>query len=177
MLKDNREDRERLARESVRKALKNADWLFTREGNRQFYRSHMEVADVERLVELAREGDKDALEILRKHAAGARRAGMNAPRALHEFVWECFVDGPPKAPSGPSPKDTGLRNTTIALLVKMVHEDHGFPVYPRAEHHGDPTAPPSACRLVAEELGLGETWVAEIWDDRKAMIARSRGPG
>ena len=97
-------DRERLAREAVRRAKKNAPWLFSKEVSRRFYRSQMEVADIEILVALAREGDKDALEILRKYARGARRTRMNVPTDLHEFVWECFIDGPPRAKSGTSPR-------------------------------------------------------------------------
>jgi hypothetical protein len=32
----------------------------------------------------------------------------------------------------------------------------------------------SACRLVADELGLSERTVEEIWADRKAMVTRPR---
>jgi hypothetical protein len=167
------EDRERLAREAVRKVKKNMSWLFTKEGSQQFYRARMEVENIEILVALAREGDKDALEILRKYAGGARRARMNVPADLHEFVWEWFIDGPPKAKSGTSPKDTGLKHHAIALLVKIVSRDYGFPEYNNAEHRGNPDAPMSACRLAAEELGLSERTVEEIWADRKAMVTGS----
>jgi hypothetical protein len=170
------EDRERLAREAVRKAKKNAPWLFSKEGSQRFYRAHMEAADVETLVALAREGDKDAREILRKYARGARAARMNVPTDLHEFVWEYFIDGPPKAKTGSSPKDTGLKYQTIALLVKIVSGDYGLPEYSNPEHRGNPEAPMSACRLVAEELGLSERTVEEIWADRKAMVTRPRRP-
>jgi hypothetical protein len=34
----------------------------------------------------------------------------------------------------------------------------------------------SACRLVAEELELGERWVEEIWADRKETVTRPRRP-
>ena len=61
---------------------------------------------IEILVALAREGDKDALEILRKYARGARARPMNVPTDLHEFVWEWFIDGPPKAKSGTSHRRT-----------------------------------------------------------------------
>jgi hypothetical protein len=166
------EDRERLAREAVRRVKRNVPWLFSKEGSQRFYRAHMEVAEIETLVALAREGDKDALEILRKYARGARAAGMNAPRDLHEFVWECFIDGPPKAKSGTSPKDTELKYTTIARLVKIVSEDYGFPEYSNPEHRGNPDAPMSACRLVAEELGLSERTVEEIWAERKKSVTR-----
>jgi hypothetical protein len=168
------QDRERLAREAVRRAKKNAAWLFSKEGSQQFYRAHMERAEIETLVALAREGDKDALDILRKYARGARRARMNAPSDLHEFVWEWFIDGPPKAKSGTSPKDTELKYNTIALLVKIVSQDHSFPEYSNSEHRGNPDAPLSACRLVAEELQLSERTVEQIWADRKAMVTRPR---
>jgi hypothetical protein len=170
------EDRERLAREAVRKAKKNAPGLFSKEGSRQFYRAHMERADIEILVALAREGDKDALEILRTYARGARHASMTVPADLHEFVWEWFIDGPPKAKSGTNPKATGLKYLTIALLVNKVNQDYGFPEYRNSEHRGNPDAPMSACLLVGEELGLGERTVEEIWADYKAMVTRRRRP-
>ena len=59
------QDREWLAREAVRKGKKNAASLFTKESSQQFYRWHMERQSTEKLVELARAGDKDAAEILR----------------------------------------------------------------------------------------------------------------
>jgi hypothetical protein len=170
------EDRERIAREAVRKVAKNLPWLFSKEGSQRFYRAHMEVADIGTLVALAREGDKDAVEILRTNAEGARRAGMKVPTDLHEFVWEWFIDGPPKAKSGPSPKDSGRKRLTIALLVKMVKGDFGFPEYSNPEHRGNPDAPMSACRLVAEETGLSERMVEEIWGKRKTLVTRARRP-
>jgi hypothetical protein len=91
------DDREARAREAIRRVMRNASRLLTKEFSRKFYRARMEVAEVDMLVALAREGDKDALEVLRKHARGASRAGMNVPRSLHEFVWEYFLDGSPKA--------------------------------------------------------------------------------
>jgi len=169
------EDRERLAREAVRKAIKNLPSLFSKEGSRRFFRAHMERENPEVLVELARRGDKDAVEILRKYARGAARAGMGIPSALHKFVWEWFIDGPPKAKSGTSLKDTGLRLQSIALLVNLVSRDYGFPESRNPEHRGEKTGPMSACRLVAEEMELSEPWVEEIWRDHKqAIIRRSR---
>jgi hypothetical protein len=170
------QDRERLAREAVRKALKNVPWLFSKEGNQRLSRAYMEREDPKQLVALAREGDKDARELLQQYAAGARRAGMHVPPELREFVLDWFIDGPPKAKSGPSPKYTVFKYSTIALLVKMVHDDHGFPIYSNPEHRGNPEAPLSACRLVAEEFGVSERYVEEIWDDRKEMATRQRPP-
>jgi hypothetical protein len=34
----------------------------------------------------------------------------------------------------------------------------------------------SACRLAAEELGLSERTVEDIWSDYKAMVTRPRRP-
>jgi len=170
------EDRERLAREAVRKVLRDAPWQFSKEGNRQFFRDHMEVENIDMLVALARAGDKHAVEILRKRARGARSAGMKVPTDLQEFVWEWFIDGPPKAKSGSSPKDTELRYTAIARLVQIVSEDYGFPEYSNPEHRGNPDAPMSARRLVAEELELSVRMVEEIWADRKASLTRRHRP-
>jgi hypothetical protein len=172
------QNRERLAREAVRKVLKNAPFLFTKEGSQRFYRSHMEAESVERLVALAREGDKEALEILKKYARGARGVlarglRLNVPTVLHEFVWEWFIDGPPKAKSGSSPKDTGLKKVTIALCVKIVSQDYGFDEYTSPGRRDDPDVPMSACRLVAQELGLSERYVEEIWAEYKEMLLRS----
>jgi hypothetical protein len=130
----------------------------------------MELAEVDTLVGLAREGDKDALEILREHARGARRAGMNVPDSVHEFVWECFIDGVPPAKSGLSPKDMGLRHQAIAVMVKVVSQDYGFPEYRNVEHRGSTRGPISACSLVAQELDLEEHSVEKIWADRKAGV-------
>jgi hypothetical protein len=167
---DNQEAR---AREAVRRVIRNAPQLFTKEFSRRFYRAHMEVAQIDTLVALAREGDKDALEILRKHARNARRARVNVPRSLHEFAWECFIDGPPRAKSGLSPKDMELKHQTIAVMVKIVSQDYGFPEYRNAEHRGAKSGPISACLLVAQELGYDdERWVEEIWADRKASVLK-----
>ena len=95
---------------------------------------------------------------------------MIVPRSLHEFVWECFVDGPPPAKSGLSPKDTGLKHTSIAVMVKVVSQDYGLPEYRNIEHRGMESGPMSACLLVAQELGLDEQWVEEIWRERKASV-------
>src|SRR5262245_38700717 len=109
------DNQEACAREAVRRVMRNAPQLFSKEFGRKFYRARMEVADVDTLVALAREGDKDALDILRKHARGASRARMNVPLSLHEFVWECFIAGPRPAKSGLSPKDMELRYQAIAV--------------------------------------------------------------
>jgi hypothetical protein len=166
------DDRVARAREAVRRVARNAPQLFSKEMSRKFYRARMEVAEVDTLVALAREGDKDALEILRKHARGARGPRLNVPGSLHEFVWECFIDGPPPAKSGLSPKDMGLKHVSIALMVKIVSQDYGLPEYRNPEHRGEESGPISACLLVAQELDLEERWVEEIWADRKASVLK-----
>jgi hypothetical protein len=163
------DDREARVRAAVRRALKRVPWLFSKEGNRQFYRSHMEAEDPKFLVAAAREGDDDAIDILRDYVRGARQAGINVPTVVHEFVWEWFVDGPPKAKPGTSPKDIGLRNLAIALLVKIV-KGYGFPEYRNSEHRGETTGAMSACQMVAEETGFSERTVEAIWADRKAAV-------
>jgi hypothetical protein len=147
------DDREKRAREHVRQVLKKHPELLSAKWFRQVTRAHMETRDVEWLVDAAREGDKDALELLRNHARGARQhSSLIMPRKFHEFVWEFFIDGPPPAESGPSPRDTDGKYQTIALLVQMVHRDYGFPIYRNVEHRGEKSGPMSACKLVAEEL-------------------------
>ena len=66
------DDRESCAREAVRRARRNVPWLFSKEDNRQFFRTHLEVQGVEFLVEAAREGDlirsKSCVNTLAAHA-------------------------------------------------------------------------------------------------------------
>jgi hypothetical protein len=159
------DDKEKRAREAVRLALKNVPELFTKEGNRRFFRAHWERMEPEELVAAAREGDSDAMEILRNYARGARRSGMHVPRALHEFVWEYFLDEVPKTKSGPSPKDSELRKQTIRILVKIVAE-FGFPISRNPEHRGSKDGPMSACRIVAEEIDLAEGTVEDLHNER-----------
>lgn len=164
---------EKRAREAVQKAKKKLPALFSKEGNRRIFRAHLEVQGIEFLVAAAREGDHDALDILREYARGARKAGMKVPDEFHTFVWEYFIDGPPKAKSGSSSKDSELRFQSIALLVKIVSQDYGFPEYRNPEHRGRKDGPLTACKLVAEELGLGERTVEDIWGERKSSVMRS----
>ena len=73
-------------------------------------------------------------------------------------------------------KDTGLKYNAITLLVKTVSQDYGFTEYSNPQHRGNPDAPMSACRLVAEETGLSRRRVEEIWGDRKASVIKRRPP-
>jgi hypothetical protein len=173
------EDRERLAREAVRKARQNLSERVSKEGSRRFFRARMERENPEVLVWLARGGDKDALEILRKYLRGLRKYGRDSglnvievPPSLVELALEIFADGSPKGKSGTSLKDTGLRDLSIALLVRFVTKNCGFPESRNPEHRGEKTGPMSACRLVAEEVGLSEQRVEEIWRHHKPTIIR-----
>jgi hypothetical protein len=163
------DDRVARAREAVRKVKRNPSGLFTKEVGQKFYRAFVEVQDVDMLVALAREGDKDAMEVLRKHARGARGAGMVVSPSLHEFVWEWFIDGPPKAKSGSHPKDTAWRDIFIAWMVKIVSQDFGLPEYRNPEHRGE-DGPMTAPLLVAQELGLSDRTVEDIWAAHKPSI-------
>ena len=170
MLQKQKQNQEQAAREAVRKVVKNAAGLFTKEFGQRFFRARMERESIEKLVEFAREGDKDAVEILVTRGRVARSTRANVPDCFHEFIWEWFLDGPPKAKSGTSPKDTWLRYQTIALLVKMVSQDYGFPEYSRPEHRDNPDAPMTACQIVADELGLSVRTVEKIWAEHKESV-------
>ena len=65
---------------------------------------------------------------------------------------------------------------TIALLVKIVSQDYGFPEYTLPGRRDDPDVPMSACRLVAQELGLSERYVEEIWAEHKESVTGQRLP-
>ena len=183
MLQDYRE-RERLARTEVRTVMKKLPKLFEKEFSQRYYRARKGEENIDRLVELARAGDKEALELVRRYVSGlrkyARESGLNVfqiPVSVTGLALEILTDGPPKAKSGSSPKDIGLKHLTIALLVKTVSRgDFGFPEYTQPEHRGNPDAPMSACRLVAEETGLSESTVEKIWADHKEMVTRPRHP-
>ena len=128
------DDREERARSAVRRTKKNLPWLFTKDGSQRYFRSRLEVQELELLIGVAREGNADALKFLREHARGARRAGMNVPDEFHAFVWEYFIDGPPITPSGPKHQDLFLRDMSIVSLVKIVSEC-GFPIHREKARH------------------------------------------
>jgi hypothetical protein len=173
------DDREQRAREDVRKAQKNLPWMFSKEGNLRWHQHHLAYQDPTFLVAAAREGDADAIELLREYARGARCTGMNVPIDLHEFVWEYFIDGkPPANRAGTSAKQTELRNQALAILVRMITTDYGFPIYANAEYRGT-DGPMTACRIVAEELGLDIQTVEAIYRERRTTetILSTERPG
>ena len=182
------EERERCARAFIQRVQRVDSWLFSPEGNKQFYHAGMEVEDIDVLVDLARVGEKKALKIVRtrmrhlhkeayKKALREGRTVLMVPTSVRELALEVFIYGEPHAKSGPKPTTNGLRNTTIALLVKWVNEGFGYPVYTRVEHRGNPDAPMTAFRLVGDEVGLDERTVEDIYSGCKKMLDRSaRGP-
>jgi hypothetical protein len=108
---DERKQREERARRLVRRVLAKGGTarLYTSEFGKRFYQARMERETPEKLVEFARAGDREAHELLREYARGAARTGMHVPTALVEYVWECFIEGQPPAPKGPSGKGKGIR--------------------------------------------------------------------
>ena len=59
--------------------------------------------------------------------------------------------------------------------MKIVSRDYGFLEYRNVEHRGRKDGPMTACKLVAEELGLAERTVEDIWGERKGRLTGS-GP-
>jgi hypothetical protein len=167
------DDREARARALVRRTMRNAEALFSKEGNRRINRQLLERQEIEVVVAVARSGDAEAIEILKEYGRGADRARVLVPEDLVKFAWECFIYGEPKAKPGTKAKDTAWKFQTIALLVKVIIQEFGFPGYANAAHRGDPAGPMTACRVVAEEVGLSERTVEEIWTARKPGIMRT----
>jgi hypothetical protein len=165
-------DQEKRAREVARRVFKGTMRSRSKDGSRQFLRPYLQVQDVERLVAMAQEGDPDALEVLREHARGARKAGMKVPDDFHTFVWEYFIDGPPKAPPGPKPQDNLLRDIIIVSLAKIINEEFGLQLYRNKDRHDSEDSPLSACAAVSLEFHLGESSVEEICRRGKAGAGR-----
>lgn len=161
------EDRERRAREYVRRVVKGATRSLSKEGSRKFFRSHLESQGLELLLAIAREGDPDALEFLRDYARGARKATgtgmkMKVPDDFHAFVWDYFIDGPPKGRPGPKPQETLARNIIIKALVPVVSEEFRLNKTRDKSRHDTKDSPLSACAIVAQEMNLSEGNVEEI---------------
>jgi hypothetical protein len=163
-----RGDNEERAREAVRRILKGAKRSLSKDGNRTLFRRHLAAQGPEFLVAVAREGSPQAVELLREYARGASRAGILVPASFHEFVWEWFIDGPPKALPGPKSQDTEvLRDPIIVALVKVVSKTFGL-----SPTRNDATRKMSACGIIADEISklgiatLSERGVKDIWDHR-----------
>ena len=150
-------------------------WLLSKEGNPKISSTRtFEAADVENLGGSgARTANREALDILRKHARRWHQDALNdkapevkVPNALLQLLFEIFIYGPPKAKRGVGPKDTLLRYQTHPRpRPRLVHQDFGCS--PRLHTNPEPSrrsgiAPLSACRLVGEELGLDDRGVEEI---------------
>jgi hypothetical protein len=167
------DDREARAREAVRRVLRKVPWLVTKEGNREIFCQWLKSKDLPFVVQAARAGHAEAIDILRDYLRVVRHDGMSIPAELQEFALDWFQDGPPKAPPGPKPQDTVTRDQTIIALVKIVHEDFGFSISSNPEWRGDKAGPMTAFRLVGEEIGLNERTVEDIWDKGKPSILPS----
>jgi hypothetical protein len=173
------DERERQARTHVRSAKKKLPQLFSKEGNLRFHRHRMATENPTFLVDAAREGDPDAIELLREYGKRARGTGETVPRAVHEFVWEYFVDGaPPANRAGTEAKQNGLRDQTIYVLVGMISKTYGFPVFESGEFRGA-KGPMTACKIAADALDIGLSYraIEDIFRERKKSLeARSKRP-
>jgi hypothetical protein len=169
------DDREQAARTAVKSVVhsKKLEPLFSKDGNRRFFREALAMQTPQYLVKAAREGSSDAIDLLKEYGRKARDEGREVPRELWEFVFEWFLDGKPAAPRGTSTMETDLRKQTIAVLVRVVHEQFGFPVYANSEHRGNPDGPMTAPRLVGEEIGLSKRTVEDIYEECKGTGAFS----
>jgi hypothetical protein len=170
-------DQEREAREFVRRQLIGGRRSLRKEGSRAFFREKMRTmhgSDIEWLLRAAREdGDPNAIELIREHVRAARQTGIPVPQELHLFVWEWFLDGPPKRKPAQKVQDNLTRNMILTVLVQVVSDHYGFQI-----SRGSATAEKghriSASQIVAEELNrLGrklqldsapnEKQVEDIW--------------
>ena len=173
------EEREKRAREYARRVFAGATRSLSEEGGHHFFRSHIAVADIDRIIEAAYEGDPEALWALKARARAMRSTGATAPASLWLFVWECFLGGEPKGRPGRKPYDFLTRDMIIAATVKILVEEFGFPAT-RGTASKDKSSTVSACQIVAEELPgghkIGEDAVEAIWKDSpaKARMGKAR---
>ena len=160
-------DNEEAARAAVRRKAPGMQRSLAKEGSHKWWRKYLALTSLPWLIEVASQGDTDALALIRERGRLARARGESVPQELHAFVWDIFLDGEPRRRPGRSPKDRVLRNQLIANLVKIVSTEFGINPY-RAEGKG--IRPPSACSIVADELGkvdksVTEWSVIEVWKD------------
>jgi hypothetical protein len=154
--------------------MRNTPQWFSREGNVQFHLTRLEAEPDEVLADLARVGDRIALETLRKRIQLRHEAGASDlhPRVL-TLALELFLYGLPKAASGPKTLHYVLRNRTICAMVRVIHQDYGFPIYGNPQRRRKKNAPLSAVRIVANEIGMTERAVDQIWRQNKDRNPRN----
>jgi hypothetical protein len=148
------DEREKRARGFVRRVFAGATLSLSKEGGRRFFRPHIAVADLALVLEAAREGDKEALEVLRERGRAMRSSGAVAPKDFHLFVWECFLDGEPKGRPGPKPYDYLTRDMIIANTIKILVEEFGFSAT-RGEVSKQASSTVSACQIITRGCGRG----------------------
>jgi hypothetical protein len=120
------------------------------------------------LVEAAYDtGYEHVIEEIRARARVIEGTGQIAPAKFHEFVWRWFIDGPPREKPGPKPYDNLARDQLLSALVRIVHEEFGFPAT-RGEASKQTGSTVSACQIVAEETGVGEDAVVTVWKNSAA---------
>jgi hypothetical protein len=153
---------EQRARAFVRRHWFGATRLRSRETSRQRFRGSA-IKCIPELIEAAREsGDKIVIEELRHRGRDMRAQGAKVPDNFSLFVWEWFLDGPPKVKRGPKAYDRLDRDQILAGLVRIVVEEFEFPAT-RGEPAKESDSTVSACQIVAEETGHEEAAVGEIW--------------
>jgi hypothetical protein len=111
------------------------------------------------------------IEELRHRGRDMRAQGVKVPDDFWLFVWEWFLDGPPKAKRGPKAYDRLDRNQILAGLVRIVVEEFSFPAMRGPEPAKEPDSTVSACQIVAEETRHEEAAVEEIW---KSSLSKER---
>jgi hypothetical protein len=171
------DEREKRARERVRRVLAGALVSLSKKGGRQFFRAHIAVAELDVVLAAAREGDKEAIGVLRERGRAMRSSQAIVPDDFHTFVWELFLDGAPKGRPGPKPYDLMTRDMIIAATVKILAQDYGYsPTRGEAAKQASSTV--SACQIVSEELPKGhkrsEAEVEQIWKDSEAKARWDR---
>jgi hypothetical protein len=165
------DDREKRARKFARRVFAGATQSLSEKGGKHLWQSHIAVAELDRVLGAAREGDKKALAVLRERGHALRGSGANVPDDFHTFVWEFFLDGAPKGRPGRPPYDFVARNIVIANTIRILIEEFGF-CGTRGEASREKGRTVSACRIVEDELPkghkVGEDAVETIWKDSLA---------
>jgi len=167
-------ENEKRAREAIRRVLKGAQRSLSKEGNWIWVRNHMRAASLERLIEVARNGEPaekpHAIEVLRERARSIREANESFPPDLCAFALEHLIDGPPRGARGEKAESYALRNTIFPSLMREISKEFGF-----APTRNEATEGHCVCSLIADEIrsefgkrafgkkALDERGLAEIW--------------